>query len=702
MDGGGQSTDHGAATSVDRFLTSGDESGTAPEDRPFRPDVEGLRAVAVLLVVFFHAGTSALSGGYVGVDVFFVISGFVITGVLLRERTATGGTSVLVFYGRRCRRILPAATLVIVATVAITYFLLGVVSGDQAASDGRWAAIFLANFHFIAIGTNYLTSLRAPSPLQHFWSLAVEEQFYIVYPTLFALVAGARWLWSLRARLAIVLGSVIVSSFIFSVVLTSTNPTVAYFSPLTRAWELALGALVAVGTPWLRHVPRSVDTVMTWVGLGAIVVSAVSFGSHTAYPGSLVAIPVVGAALVIAGGSTAPRFGAEAVLGLAPMQALGRLSYSLYLWHWPILILAAQWQGKASLPFRQNLVWVLVALALSAITYVLVENPVRHAKFPSRHRWASVGLGVALMSATVGLVTLELDVHSDSTASAATAPITRNATYQTVRSLVAAAPRLRTVPADLAPSLGEASSDWGIPPPASGCWPARNQPRVRSCVFGDPNAHYTVVLYGDSHASMWFQAFDEIALAAHWKLVVLGKGACPADPLPIFYGGVEWKVCAKWNSWAVHRINSLRPDLLILSQMYPPDLSTNYTPAQWQRGLEARLRSVTAPKAVKIVLGDIPLTDGGPDCLAQHVTNVQACSSPPQSILSPYDRAERAAATAAGARFIDVTPWFCSSVCTSIIGRYEVYWDAWHVTKTYSRFLEGVLAQAVHTAATGT
>src|SRR5580704_4136136 len=173
----------------DRLQPSGDESGTAPGDRSFRPDVQGLRAVAVLLVVLYHANVPDLTGGFVGVDVFFVISGFVITGLLLRERHSTGPTSLFSFYARRCRRILPAATLVVVVTVIAAYVFLGVVAGSGTADDGRWAAAFLANVHFERVGTNYLLSQQLPSPLQNFWSLSVEEQFYLVYPTLFLVVA---------------------------------------------------------------------------------------------------------------------------------------------------------------------------------------------------------------------------------------------------------------------------------------------------------------------------------------------------------------------------------------------------------------------------------------------------------------------------------------------------------------------------------
>src|SRR5271163_2754309 len=231
---------------ADRLLTSGDEAGTAPGDRKFRPDVQGLRAIAILLVVLFHAGVPGLSGGYVGVDVFFVISGFVITGVLLRERSSTGGTSFLSFYARRVRRIVPAATLVILATVIAGYFLLGAGPAGTTATDGQWASVFLANFHFAATSTNYLASQYPPSPLQNFWSLAVEEQFYLVYPLIFLIVAGLFTKVSLRLRLGVVLGACIVTSYALSVTMTATNAPGAFFSPFTRAWELALGGLVAL------------------------------------------------------------------------------------------------------------------------------------------------------------------------------------------------------------------------------------------------------------------------------------------------------------------------------------------------------------------------------------------------------------------------------------------------------------------------
>ena len=363
--------------------------------------------MAILLVVLFHAGFPGVSGGYVGVDVFFVISGFVITGVLLRERASTGSTSILAFYGRRARRIIPAATLVIIATVLAAHLFLDPLSAGQTAVDGQWASVFLANFHFAATGSNYLASLMPPSPLQNYWSLAVEEQFYIVYPTIFLIVAVVFTRQSLRARLRVLLGFIVLASYVLSIVLTSTNPSGAFFSPLTRAWELALGGLVAVYSDRLRRLGPSVAAVASWLGLGGILVAAFVFTSATTYPGSLVALPVIGAALIVAGGAAQPKWGVETVLRQRPLQWLGLISYSLYLWHWPLLTIAAQSQGKTSLPVGDNMLWVLLALVLAIGTYLVVENPIRHSKQLIARRWMSVAMGGCLVISALVVSTFE-------------------------------------------------------------------------------------------------------------------------------------------------------------------------------------------------------------------------------------------------------------------------------------------------------
>jgi len=626
---------------------SGDEAGTAPEDRKFRPDVQGLRAVAVLLVVLFHGGASFVSGGYVGVDVFFVISGFVITGVLLRERASSGRTSILAFYGRRCRRIIPAATLVIIVTVAVTYLFLGDLSGAQTAVDGRWAAVFLANFHFASEGTNYLASQQLPSPFQNYWSLSVEEQFYLVYPTLFLVMAAVLTRISLRVRLTVGLAAVVVVSFVVSVVQTSSNPTVAYFSPFTRAWELALGGLVAVGTHWLLRLPAPVAALMTWLGLGAILVSAVIFNSQTAYPGSLVAIPVVGAAFIIAGGVVAPRYGVESLLRLPPFGWLGNLSYSLYLWHWPILIIAAESRQQTSMSFLQNLPWLLLALIASVVSYALVENPIRHAKFPARNRWASVGLGSGLVAVTLAVVTVTLPATSEASTAGPHDRVAAGTPSEVAQS-VSDSVTVQRLPADLTPSLRAVSGDWGAPPGL--CKPAVPAVSVPSCVFGDPRGLHTMVLYGDSHALMWFQAMDAIAIRAHWRLVILGKGYCMANKYSAAAIAAKYlyRICGTWQAFAVQRIKQIDPELVVITQEYQNNVDkVPFTTAQWQRALQATLGELAGPHTRFVVLGNIPTADPDPpNCLSEHPAQVQLCSGPQPD--QSYNLAEQRAVTAAG------------------------------------------------------
>jgi peptidoglycan/LPS O-acetylase OafA/YrhL len=691
-------------TIEERGPLMGDEAGTAPGDRRFRPDIQGLRAVAVLLVVFYHAGLSWLSGGYVGVDVFFVISGFVITGLLLRERETSGRTSLVGFYGRRSRRIIPAATLVIVATVVMTYTRAGVVFGAQTATDARWAAVFLANFHFASIGTNYLTAQLPPSPLQNFWSLAVEEQFYLVYPTVFLLIASVRTRrLSVQTKLFVGLVVIIAGSFTLSVFQTASSPTVAYFSPLTRAWELAIGALVAVSTKWLLTVPKHVCAIVTWVGLAGIAFGAVVFNGNTAYPGSLVAIPVVGAALVIAGGTRTPPWAAESVLKRGPFQWFGKLSYSIYLWHWPLLIIAADVAGTTSLPFRKNIIWLVVALAASVASFYLVENPVRHARLSRFGRWTPIGLGAVLIAASLIVASVEIDAHAAPVASSPSSHAKAGATPRVagstaeVEALVRSSANIQKLPANLTPALTNVRSSWGGPAPP--CWPEVSQSSIPACMFGDLSSSHTMVVYGDSHAGMWFQTLVLIANLIHWRLVYLGKGYCPANSLayanpPGFGSPVgEYSVCDQWHSFSLNRINRLHPDLVIITQEVrnKPD-GKPYTPAQWQQGLAKTISLIHVPKSKIVVLGNVPvLPTSGPECLSQHPNNVQACSAPLETFFALRDKAEAAASKEEGVHYVSTTPWFCSSTCTAVIGDYEVYWDDAHITDTYAQFLAGVL-----------
>jgi peptidoglycan/LPS O-acetylase OafA/YrhL len=691
----------------ERYLASGEEAGTAPDDRKFRPDVEGLRALAVGLVVLYHAGFPRLTGGYVGVDVFFVISGFVITGLLLRERTGTGKTSIVDFYARRVRRILPAATLVILVTVAADYLLLGSVDGNNVANDGRWAAVFLANFHFLEVGTNYLQALRPPSPLQHYWSLSVEEQFYVVFPTLFLVVAAVRGKLSTRLRMAGVLGAIVVGSFAWSVVQTSAHPAAAYFSPLTRAWELALGGLIAVCTPWLKQLEGQLATVMTWGGLAAILYASFHFNAFTPYPGSAVAVPVLGAGLIIAGGVAVPRHGAELLLGHKGAQWLGRRSYSLYLWHWPVLIIATEYAAKKNLSFLQNLPLVLVAVALSMATYRYLENPVRHLKVPSRPTVLVGAIGivatVVVLSVVISLETVTPPVYH----------VVPAADSAEVTQQVAAATQITTLPKNLEPSLSQAGNDWAA-------WngnlytPCADTANINAysenlCALGDLSSTHSMIAFGDSHTIMWLPAYQKIAKAEHLRLYVLVKYFCPAAKVTVVNPpgsgniGGPYTSCNEWHNWVIDVINSIKPDLVVVSQdsLYKTPVTAGgksdfFSESAWQAGVTSMFDAMKIPDQNKVFLGNIPmLPQSGPACLSQNPNNVQACSAPVTSSLVHLNPSDKTGTEAAHARYVETTPWFCSATCTAVVKNYNVYLDQFHVTGTYAKYLTNALAEGL-------
>jgi peptidoglycan/LPS O-acetylase OafA/YrhL len=362
----------------------------------FRPDIQAVRALAVALVVLYHANIPGIHGGFFGVDVFFVVSGFVITNVLLRERASKGTNSIPGFYARRIRRILPAATVILIATVFATYHWLSFITGAVNADDAKYVAAFVGNFHFASLGTQYFNAGQPPSTLQQYWSLAVEEQFYLVWPVLFLLLTRPWRAFSSIGRLVCLLTLVIGVSLAWCIIETSQNEVWAFFSPLTRAWELGLGALLAVLGPHLRGRSPRVGVVLTAVGVVAVLFCTWFYTSTTVWPGAAVIVPVVATGMIIAGGSlrVPGSFGPFATF--APIQWLGNISYSLYLVHWPIIAIATQY-SIAPLPLHSEIELVALAVALSAVLYYSIENPLRRSRWLANRRLVTFAFGAVLI-----------------------------------------------------------------------------------------------------------------------------------------------------------------------------------------------------------------------------------------------------------------------------------------------------------------
>lgn len=365
-------------------------------DLEFRPDIEGLRAVAVILVVLYHSQVTAVHGGFVGVDVFFVLSGFLITGLLLKEHSQRGRVSILGFYARRTRRILPAAMTVIVLTVAASYLIQNFFAYGDTAQDGRWASFFVANFHFISVQTNYFDLGNPPSPLTHYWSLAVEEQFYVVWPLAILLVGLLLRRVDIRWRVLAVAACGVAASFVWCVVQTGQEPTIAYFSPYTRGWELGLGAVLATLVPVMAKIPRIVGLLLAWTGLVAIFVSAVVYSASTSYPGWPALLPVLGAAAVVAGGSSG--VGASHLLGLRPVRSVGRVSYGWYLLHYPLMIILVGALWSHPLSVEENLVIAGCTLVAAYVMFYVLERPIRRSKYLARHPVVSIAVGLCFVA----------------------------------------------------------------------------------------------------------------------------------------------------------------------------------------------------------------------------------------------------------------------------------------------------------------
>jgi peptidoglycan/LPS O-acetylase OafA/YrhL len=354
-------------------------SSSSHQHQRFRPDIQGLRAIAVILVILDHARVPGLEGGYIGVDVFFVISGFVITNLLRRQPGDNVRGNLVYFYGRRIRRIVPAATLVLVTTVVASYFLLGVNFNRQLFGDVRWASLFSMNFRLINTGSNYFIPGIFPSLVTHYWSLAVEEQFYLIFP----LVVFSLTLMTPLRRRAGALGSLLVVAIVASAWwswhLTPISPTAAYYSPFTRFWEIALGGLVTLlPGAWAKRAPvfNALLGTVAFVGLGLAVWK---LNAQSVYPGVLAWWPCATAAVLLWSGQESATGGPASWLAWRPLRYIGDISYGLYLWHYVWLLLPLQMVHPPTSQWARP-IEVAGAFVCAVLSYHVLENPIRRSK----------------------------------------------------------------------------------------------------------------------------------------------------------------------------------------------------------------------------------------------------------------------------------------------------------------------------------
>ncbi|MEY3588944.1 MAG: hypothetical protein RJA47_1540 [Actinomycetota bacterium] len=695
-----------------------------------RTDIEGLRAIAVLLVLMFHAGVPGMSGGYTGVDVFFVVSGFLITSLMLNERTESGRISLSAFYSRRIRRILPMSSIVAVVTLAASWLWLEPLRMRGLATDVLASAGFSSNFVFAHRGADYLQSTLPPSPLQHFWSLAVEEQFYVAWPALIVVAClgvGRERAGMLRLRIALVSTVVAVGSFVTCMSLMDENQVWAFYRPHARAFELAVGALLAAVPAVQGSLVRRIEALCAWGGLVAVVATAFVFDETTRFPGPWALVPVVGTALVLRGGDTT-NWAPDSVLRFAPFQWMGSRSYSAYLWHWPILIIGAAAIGR-DLSIMEGLVCVAMALALSELSYRYVENPIRRRRSLVGTRAFAMGGAFLLVVGGTGLF-VRNNPPSLGTGPAATTPVLTTATSTTTAGGDAPAPAGGTtttvaesapmitndritlqavhdalyvtrVPSNLTPSVGGALNDMPVIYD-NDCHAGFSTVTPKDCVFGDPASTTVIGLYGDSHAAQWFPAFEKVAIKNKWKLVTYTKRGCPPVDIEV-YSKVLGKVYTECNPWRANVMKKMQADgvqvVFVASFDRLLDATTRIPIWQkpWRDGLQGTVDVLRALAITPVLVEDTPFPGQDvPTCLSKNVTSVTACNVTVNSAFRADMSSVRDDFETAGVPVLRSRQWFCAdSLCPVVVGNLLVYRDDNHMTMSYARFVAPLVDAAI-------
>jgi peptidoglycan/LPS O-acetylase OafA/YrhL len=715
----------------------------------FRPDLEGLRGVAILAVLLFHAGVPGTEGGFVGVDVFFVLSGFLITGLLLRERVESGRISLGNFYARRARRILPAAAVVLLGILIASWFVLAPLDIPAVAGDVLASILFVGNIRFALQATDYFAADVVRSPVLHYWSLGVEEQFYMLWPLLLVV---AMKVGRPRVSAGIVVGIVFVVSLAFAIVYTGIEAPWAFYSLPGRAWQLALGGMLAVGAIGIARLPWQVTATAGWLGLAAIVASVLLIGPDVPYPGVAALLPSLGAAgLIIAGGG---RLGTGAVLATRPLRFLGRISYSLYLVHWPILVLpAAALPFGTELPLTTRLLLAGASVVVGALSYKLVEQPFHRGRLGRRKPRPTLAVAGAAIIA-VALVATVVDMSalarlrtppSGSVTSPDPGPTLPTAT-ETPPPWIEEETPTPTLPPTPTPTPGPTLEPGATPsptplptatpvpvpgptptpmpvPPGPMPMPPDVRPRLidarndselierdgcllgtraseprNDCWYGDANGSKTVALVGDSHAAVFFPPLNKIAKERGWRLLVHTKISCRFLDLPIASRELqrEYFECEEWREKVVGRLQAQPVDLIVIvvSRGQAVMKGADDSPTRQGHSLARMINRLPDSSEVAVIVDTPQSLLDPPACLSSHLDNVWKCATPRNQATNwRHLKLERTATAESGSTMIDLTAVICPYVlCPAVHEGMITYRDAHHLTATFAESLADELA----------
>jgi len=674
--------------------------------RKFRPEVQALRALAVLLVLVYHIDPTVLPGGYIGVDVFFVISGFLITGHLWREASTTGTVNLKRFWAARARRILPASLVTTVGVIALALVLLPPSLVESWWKQALASVLYVENWALAAESVDYQAAGNSPTAFQHFWSLGVEEQFYLVWPLLVLLAVG---LWAgsrggvvmkdprtLRRILLVIFGVVAAASLVWGIRQSSGDDPVAYYSTLTRVWELAAGGILALLMRDTRRFAPLRNTLVVF-GIATIVTAACLYDSSTPFPGVAALAPTLGACAVIAGGRTSGPGSLRSITESWGVQRLGDISYSLYLWHFPVVVFFGIYTGRV--PRLTDVMVILIAsFALAIASYTLVEQPIRTVRWFRVDTRMLVAALVAMV--LVGGLTLTLPWRVQGTIDRwdSNAQAAAGDADETIR---------EGIQRDFAPFVDGSTAISPNPMKAAqdknaeiyACQAAQRATVTAMCEFGETeNPKATVAVVGDSHAAMFTEPLLTIAEERDWRVVTYLHSACPFSADPRSGDTPEVQACSAANAQTRAEVLELAPQLVVTtfqeSYALAPRGSEEHPGAE---GLAEVWNEWADLGSQVVVLRDTPhAREDVIECVTENYTDPTQCVQPRQDALGGRDTVPAALELAPRVRSAEFLDYFCDEEsCPAVIGNVLVYRDPNHVTSTYMGQLTDRLREAL-------
>ena len=674
-----------AQPATDSTIGGGGADRPAAAPRKYRPELQGLRALAAFLVVAYHVWLGRISGG---VDVFFLVSGFLITGQLIRA-CSRGGIQFRAMWGRMFKRLFPAALTVLLVTAVASALLLPETRWFQTIKEIVASVFYVENWRLAADSVDYFTQHDSASVVQHFWSLSIQGQFYLVWPLLIGLVAlvARRVGLALRASVGGVLSATFVASLVYSVLLTAADQPFAYFSSLTRIWEFSLGGLVALTVDRVV-LPRLVRIVLGWVGVIGLISCGLVLQVGTEFPGYLALWPTLSAAFVIIAGATGSRVGADRLLSTRPLEYLGNLSYSLYLWHWPVLVFYLIVRDRSEVGLLGGLGIILLSLGLSALTYHLVEEPVRHSRIGATNRWGAYRFAVLAM-APVLLMAGGWQIVSDSRVHSSAVAV-GNDDHPGARSLLPEFEYSGAPDAGLVPSFLAVHDDYATIEPEL-CDTAERSEELIVCSMDVPTPARRIVVAGDSHAQQLIGALKPLAETRNWQIISMLRGGCPFSTDSETVPGDQ--PCMDWNSSVADEIADLRPDavLTIASRDARPG-GVEHTPPgyvnQWRR---------VDPGIPVIAVRDNPRYDFAPSiCVEENDPTAPECTTPRSEVFEPEPPYLNVDDVPPNVSFLDFSDFYClADMCPPTIGNVLVYLDNNHISSTYMSTMSAVVEERI-------